>query len=220
MCNRFALPASPEELAEHFGLSDLEGPVARYNVAPGEEILVVRREGQRRVLQRASWGLRPRGGQGAALLNIRAETLRTHTGAGQPRRRERVLVPAGGFFEWRHLGRARQPYYFKLKDSPLLGFAALCERRPATPGDGRCCALLTTAPNPLVAEVHDRMPAILRRDAYARWLDAETDLGEVLELLQPFPAEGMTSYPVSTLVNRSGVEDPRTILPARQQTLF
>ena len=219
MCNRFALPASPEELAEHLGLSELPDLVPRYNVAPGEEVLVVRADGDNRVLQRASWGIRP-GGRERPLLNIRSETLRSRTRPQQPRRRERVLVPAGGFFEWRHLGRARQPFYFKLKDSPLLAFAALCEGGDTTAGRAPCCALLTTAPNPLVAEVHDRMPAILARDAYARWLDGGTDLFDVLDLLGPFPAEAMTGYPVSTLVNRSGVEDPRTIQPARQQTLF
>ncbi|HVO09540.1 MAG TPA: SOS response-associated peptidase [Vicinamibacteria bacterium] len=217
MCNRFALPASPEELAEQFGLSELPPLVPRYNVAPGEEILVVRAEGDRRLLQHACWGFRPRG-RDRLLLNIRAETLRARGRPRHTRRRERVLVPAGGFFEWRHVGRARQPFYFKLKDGPLLGFAALCE--DAAAGQVRRCALLTTAPNPLVAEVHDRMPAILARDAYARWLDAGADLVDVLGLLQPFPAEAMTGYPVSTLVNRSGVEDPRAIEPARQQTLF
>ncbi|HXY41662.1 MAG TPA: SOS response-associated peptidase, partial [Vicinamibacteria bacterium] len=202
-----------------FGLSETEALVRRYNVAPGEEILVVRADGQGRLLQRAWWGLRPRG-QDRPLLNIRSETLLSHGRPRQGGRPERVLVPAGGFFEWRHVGRARQPFYFKLKDSPLLGLAALCEGGGTAAEGARCCALLTTEPNPLVAEVHDRMPAILARGAYARWLDAGTDLLDVLDLLQPFAAEAMTGYPVSTLVNRSGVEDPRAIEPARQQTLF
>lgn len=219
MCNRFSLPASPEEIAEHFELPEIPALPPRYNVAPGEEILVVRAQGRRRQLQRSCWGLPPLRGQSRPLLNLRAETLRTRSRSGEARRRERVLVPAGGFFEWRRLGRARQPYYFRLKDSRLLALAALCEVVTDV-ASGRRCAILTTPPNPLVAEVHDRMPAILPREAYARWLDPALALPEVLDLLEPFPAEAMEAYPVSNLVNRSGVEDPRAIEPARQQTLF
>jgi putative SOS response-associated peptidase YedK len=219
MCNRFSLPATPEEIAEHFELSEIPALLPRYNVAPGEEILVVHADHRGRLLERSSWGLPPLPGQSRPLLNVRAETLRARSRSGGPRRRQRVLVPAGGFFEWRRLGRSRQPYYFRSKQGPLLALAALAEAVADVPS-GRRCAILTTPPNRLVAEVHDRMPAILPREAYARWLDPAVALPEVLELLQPFPEEAMDAYPVSSLVNRSGVEDPRAIEPARQQTLF
>lgn len=229
MCNRFALPR-PEEIAAHFELGEIPSLAPRYNVAPGENVLVVRREGDARVLDTSAWGLQPgRGGSPAKpVLNLRAESLRSSAAkGGAAARRGRCLVPAGGFFEWRHVGRARQPWYFRMKDTPLLGLAALCDAVAAPPPTGAAaptalsrCAIVTTEPNRLVAEVHDRMPVIIPREAYAAWLDPAVRLADLLPLLTPFPADAMVGYPVSSVVNRAGVEDPRAIEPARQETLF
>jgi putative SOS response-associated peptidase YedK len=229
MCNRFALP-QPEEIAAHFELGEIEPLPPRYNVAPGENVLVVRREGSARVLDRSAWGLQParRGAAPKPVLNLRAESLRSSAANDGPAaRRVRCLVPAGGFFEWRHLGRARQPWYFRMKDAPLLGLAALCDEAAApfpggaaTPAALRRCAIVTTEPNGLVAEVHDRMPVIIPRAAYGSWLDPAVPLADLLALLAPFPADAMVGYPVSSVVNRAGVEDPRAIEPTRQETLF
>ena len=221
MCNRFALPASPEEIASEFELSELPPLPPRYNIAPGESIPVVRASGGSRVLDSSSWGLTPGWIRDPRkpLLNIRAETLRGRPGRSELARRGRCLVPAGGFYEWQRLGRARQPYYYRLKDAPLLGLAALCEGDPSG-GAARRCAILTTQPNSLVAPVHDRMPVIIPRGAYGPWLDPTRELAELLSLLEPYPAELMISYPVSTVVNRTGVEDPRSVEPAKPGTLF
>ncbi len=221
MCNRFALP-SPEEIAEHFELPPLPPLPPRYNIAPGEEIFVVRRVGGSRLLDTSAWGLLPGFVREARkpLLNIRAETLQGKPGRGELARDGRCLVPAGGFFEWRHVGRARQPWYFRMKDAPLLGLAALSQAVEDDAGPGRHCAILTTRPNSLVADVHDRMPVIIPPDAYERWLDPQVDFLELLPLLAPFPPERMLGYPVSSVVNRTGVEDPRAIEPARSESLF
>jgi putative SOS response-associated peptidase YedK len=221
MCNRFALPR-PEEIAEHFELGALPPLLPRYNVSPGETILVVRREASQRVVDSATWGLLPRSAT-KPVLNLRAESLRSSAARdGTAARRARVLVPAGGFFEWRRLGRTRQPWYFQLKDSPLLALATLVEGSPALAGlpPSPRCAVLTTTPNALVASVHDRMPVILPREAYDAWLDPGVRLQELLPLLVPFPAEAMIGHPVSSAVNRPGFEDPRVIEPSQQETLF
>jgi putative SOS response-associated peptidase YedK len=218
MCNRFALP-SPEEIAAHFGLTDVGDLPPRFNIAPGEEILLVRQAGSSRRLDRCTWGFRPPWLRDPAkpLLNVRAETLRGRPGASDVARRGRCLVPAGGFFEWRRVGRARQPWYFKLADAPLLALAALADVPEAAE---RRCAIVTTQPNELVAEVHDRMPVVIPPEAYGAWLDADVPLAELQPLLAPFPAERMRAYAVSSVVNRSGVEDPRAVLPAARETLF
>lgn len=221
MCNRFALP-SPDEIAEHFQLAALPPIPPRYNVAPGERILIVRDAGGSRTLDRSVWGLAASRANEARppQLNVRAETV----GAAPDRwqSRGRCLVPAGGFFEWRRLGRTRQPWYFRMKDSPLLALAALsevAEGGDAVPGERRC-AILTTQPNELVAPVHDRMPVILPREVYDSWLDPGARLADLLPLLVPLAAESMVAYPVSSIVNRTGVEDPRAIEPASRETLF
>lgn len=218
MCNRFALPG-PEEIAAHFGLTELGEIPPRFNIAPGEEILVVRQAAGGRSLDRCMWGLKPRWlrDSGKPLLNVRSETLHGRPGSSEMARRHRCLVPAGGFFEWRRLGRSRQPWYFKLADGPLLALAALADPPEAKE---RRCAIVTTQPNALVAEVHDRMPVIVAREAYAAWLDPERPLDDLQALLQPYPAERMTAYAVSSVVNRPGVEDPRAVQPAAKETLF
>ncbi len=225
MCNRFALP-SPEQIATHFELGELGALEPRYNVAPGESILVVRAQDGLRVLDTSVWGLTPSWVREPRkpLLNIRAETLRGKSGRDETARRGRCLVPAGGFFEWRHVGRTRQPWYFRMKDGPLLALAALSalveEAASASGGARRRCAIVTTQPNALVAPVHDRMPVIVPREAYGPWLDPAVELNELLGLLQPYPAEAMIGYPVSSIVNRTGIEDSRAIEPARRETLF
>jgi putative SOS response-associated peptidase YedK len=64
------------------------------------------------------------------------------------------------------------------------------------------------------------MPVIIAPEAYGAWLDPGVRLEELLPLLAPFPADAMVGYPVSSVVNRAGVEDPRAVEPARQETLF
>jgi len=229
VCNRFALP-EPEEIAAQFEVSLPEALPPRFNIAPGEEILVVRRDAGVRVLERSTWGLSPLWLRrpGAPLLNIRAETLLGRPGRSATANQGRCLVPAGGFFEWHRIGRARQPWYFRLRDSPLFGLAAVSETAGDKVDDAvgdprkarRRCALLTTRPNELVAPVHDRMPVIIPREAYAAWLDPGLELAELLPLLGPIAAAAMTAHPVSSLVNRTGVEDPRAIEPAARESLF
>jgi putative SOS response-associated peptidase YedK len=218
MCNRFALP-SPEEIAAHFGISGSEELAPRFNIAPGEEILVVHKATAGRRLGRCTWGLHRRWLRDPAkpLLNIRAETLRARADRGHAASGRRCLVPAGGFFEWRRVGRTRQPWYFTLADSPLLALGGIAN----SPEDAeRRCAIVTTEPNELVAEVHDRMPVIIPRERYDAWLDPDLPLADLLPLLGPCPAGLMTAYPVSSIVNRTGVEDPRAVQPAPRETLF
>ncbi len=223
VCNRFALPASPEEIAAEFDLGEVPALGPRYNVAPGEEILVVRMRSGRRVLGRSHWGLSPSWIRDPRrpLLNVRAETLRGRPGRSATAREGRCLVPAGGFYEWRRLGRTRQPYFFRLKRTPLLALAALSETAPATASTAVLqCAIVTTEPNDLVALIHERMPVIIPREAYSLWLDPAHELHELLRLLRPLPADEMTAYPVLPIVNKAGVEDPRSIEPAAANTLF
>lgn len=222
MCNRFALPASPEQIASHFELDAVPQLSARYNVAPGEPIAIVHCDQGRRTLGTCHWGLIPPWVREARkpLLNIRSETLRGKPGLSEMARTGRCLVPASGFFEWRRLGRTRQPYYFHLRDSPLLGLAALVRNGREAPAVPLDCAVLTTEPNSLVAEVHDRMPVIVPPEAYGAWLDASLPLRDVAALLAPLPAERMEAFPVSSRVNRAGIDDPTLIERVKPGTLF
>jgi putative SOS response-associated peptidase YedK len=130
-------------------------------------------------------------------------------------RRRRCLIPADGFYEWRQEGRLRQPYYVRRRDGAPFALAGLWEEAAGS-GPGTC-AILTTEPNALVREIHDRMPAILAPPEYERWLDIGAQAPEaVLGLLRPFPAEALTLYPVEPRVNDAGRDDPSLIEPQRR----
>jgi putative SOS response-associated peptidase YedK len=131
----------------------------------------------------------------------------------------RCLIPADGFFEWKVVPdqRAKQPMYIRLKEGGLFAFAGLW----AWGGDeiGPTCAIVTTAPNELVATIHDRMPVILTRHGEELWLDNSAPALEAMSVLTPYPADLMEAYPVSTAVNRPGYDAPDLVEPAAAPAL-
>lgn len=234
MCGRFALRARAEALAQQFGLDDVPRLPPRYNIAPGQQVAVVRaaplppagpaptRPGRPvRRLDRLRWGLVPFFAKapdpGARMINARSETVADMPAYRNAFRRRRCLLPADGFFEWKRLDKRKQPYFLSLRDGRLFAFAGLWERWEGGGGQTvESCTILTTAPNELVRPLHDRMPVILPEEAYDLWLDPEIRTVErLLGLLRPFPAERMLACPVETLVNNPANDDERCIRPAK-----
>jgi putative SOS response-associated peptidase YedK len=217
MCGRYVVEGH-QELSERFQLRQL--PFAlfpRFNAAPSQELpIVVEDDDGERAVRLMRWGLVPRWrkpGQtpSVAPINARAETL-----LDKPMFRplvggKRCLVPANGFYEWRRTGGRKQPYYFHAKDGALVGLAGLYDETP----DGLASfAIVTTTPNELVAPLHDRMPAILRRGDEADWLSRDLTDGHAAQaLLGPYPAAAMAAAPVSTAVNNARNEGPDLIAP-------
>jgi len=214
MCGRYTLTASAEQIMARFGLQSAEAAIApRYNIAPTQPAAVVLNVAPQ-ALSLAQWGLMPtwhsKTGAATRLINARVETL------AQKFRRlldQRCLVLADGFYEWRRLpDGGKQPMRITLASGELFAMAGLWDihRLP----DGRTIrtfTVITTAPNPLVASIHARMPAILPSEREADWLSGEHfDLNA---LSQPFPADGMIAYPVSPRVNNPKHDDPQLIQP-------
>ena len=133
----------------------------------------------------------------------RSETVGAIQEAATKRRAPRCPVHADGFYEWQRTGKAKQPYCFEVNGGELFAFAGLWERWKNASGDWvKTCSILTTTPNAVTATVHDRMPVILDPDSYDLWLDPGiTDAHVASELLKPFDAKSMKSYPVSARVN-------------------
>ena len=222
MCGRFTLTASGEEIAEAFGLEDVPTVAPRYNIAPTQEVAAVRRlgPGQPRRLALLKWGLTPtappKDARRVLLINARAETVDERPAFRESFARRRCLIPADGFYEWSGVGRSRRPFHIRLRQGGLFAFAGLWE--PAAPAvEGAppgACTILTTEPNELLRDIHDRMPVIVAREHHERWLDPETpDPAGLLKLLEPHPAEDMTVGPVSTRVNDPRHEDADCLLP-------
>jgi putative SOS response-associated peptidase YedK len=220
---------NPSDLAEIFDaeLGDAEAAAldelgARYNVAPTQPIPVVvqRDDGRRIELQR--WGLVPSWSKsvnsaGARYINARAETIATSSAFRASFLRRRCIIPADGFYEWRREGRRKQPFLIHTPADAPLAFAGLWSPW-RDPSDGQwliSAAVVTTAANATVSELHNRMPVILDldSDAWRIWLDPEMrDEGLLQSLLEPAPDSLLELRAVSPLVNNANNEGPELLL--------
>jgi putative SOS response-associated peptidase YedK len=192
----------------------------RFNVAPSQDVLVVRLDrAGRRSIGPVRWGLVPHWAREVPKvrpINARAETVATSGAFRQAFARRRCLVPADGFYEWRRVdAKTKQPMFVRFPDDRPFGLAGVWERwRPdeeTEPVD--TCAVVTTTPNALMAPVHDRMPVILRPADYAAWLDPATDPHAAAALLRPYPDGEVEAVPVGRLVNSPTNDVPECVLP-------
>ncbi|MGE0714582.1 MAG: SOS response-associated peptidase [Alphaproteobacteria bacterium] len=228
MCGRYVHTSNVEALARLFGLSGpLPNTAPHWNATPGTNLPVVRltpETGERR-LDALHWGLVPSWAKDRKiawkLINARAETVATTSAFRQAFARRRCLVPADAFYEWERRGRERLPWAFAMADRAPFAFAGLWEgwRRPDSDASGaagewlRSFTIVTTAANPLVGRVHDRMPVILPPDAWDAWLGAaEAPADRLAAWLRPFPEAAMTAWPVSTRLNDGKIDDDPSLL--------
>src|SRR5512139_2812246 len=209
MCGRFTLFTPASRLAEVFLPGEVLAATPRYNIAPGQPILAVRASAahDRREFAMPRWGLVPAWARDAAigsrLINARAETVSEKPAFRRAIRERRCLVPADGFYEWKREGAVKRPFYIRMRDGVPFAFAGIWERWEGIPGESaETCAILTTAPNDLLAPIHDRMPLILPPEEYGRWLDPSVRSPESLApLLRPLPSAALEAYPVGRTVN-------------------
>lgn len=190
----------------------------RYNVAPGQLIPAIIHDGVRNKLGQLRWGLIPPWAKdekiGYRLINARSETAADKPAFRKPLARRRCLIPADGFYEWKTDGKQKQPMRITLKSGELFGLAGLYEIWENPQGEKiASCAILTTRPNALMADIHDRMPVLLKREDEAVWLDrGEHDEARLLSLIEtPYPADDMTAYPVDKAVGNVRHDTPELI---------
>jgi putative SOS response-associated peptidase YedK len=221
MCGRFTLTTTPEQLrAAFYGLTIPNEIQPRYNIAPSQPVAVAPNDGKFQ-LDYYTWGLIPSWAKdpqiGARLINARGESLAEKPSFRNAFRRRRCLVFADGFYEWRQAPdrRSKTPMYIKLQTGRPFAFAGLWENWQSSDGSNiLSCTIVTTEPNSLMANIHNRMPVILPEEAIPLWLEpGEPDLSRLQELLAPYPANLMSAYPVSTLVNSPANDHPRCIEP-------
>lgn len=181
---------------------------ARYNIAPSQMIPTIRSKADRSfALGLVKWGLIPswtKGKPKLAPINARGETVSSSSMFRSAFDRRRCLIPADGFYEWRKLDeKTKQPMFIHMKGDKPFAFAGLWERwkpdEQSEPID--TCTIITTSPNGLMKEIHDRMPVILSPQDFPKWLDRETPGKDVAELIRPFDQEQMEAWSVSTRVN-------------------
>jgi putative SOS response-associated peptidase YedK len=235
MCGRYRLTRADKEIRERFdvpiddgGLSPEAEWTARYNIAPTQPVAVVRQDAAlpRRRLTQMRWGLIPYWAKdpavGYKMINARAESVAEKPAYRESFRSRRCLIPADGFYEWRKDKGSKQPFHFGMADDTVFAFAGLWDswRSP----DGKpleTCSILTTTPNALLEDIHDRMPVILRPEDYELWLDPGFQKTDALaDFLRPFPPAQMRRYQVSTLVNQVKNDSPDCAAEYRVASLF
>ncbi len=220
MCSRYSLTAPPQAVRSYFATGNaLEFP-ARYNIAPTQPVLIVRRTlaGEReQYLVRwgliPSWVKEPR--EFSTLINARSETAAEKPSFRGAMRHRRCLVPATGFYEWTGKPGAKQPHLFRPRGGGLMAFAGLADHWVGADGSElETMAILTTAANATMAPYHDRMPVILDPAHFDVWLDCTSGTSKFAEsLLAPAPAGLLEVVDVSRSLNNPRNEGPALHLP-------
>lgn len=178
-----------------------------YNVAPRSFQPVVRlNEDGARELAIMRWGLVPfwakDANSGFSPINAKAETITTSSMFREAFKRRRCLVPADLFYEWQKTGeKTKQPYAIGLRDGGIFAFAGLWEtwKDKATGAVLDTYTIITTDPNEVMEPIHNRMPVILPRSDYGRWLESDPAQPPI-DLLRPYSASEMKAWRVSQRV--------------------
>jgi putative SOS response-associated peptidase YedK len=228
MCGRYRLSTHPHALYEQFAL-ELENPderevPPRYNIAPTQPVLAVRRRPDgRRELVLLHWGLIPHWAKdpsiGNRMINARAETVAEKPSFRNSLRRRRCLIPADGFYEWQKRERGpKQPFDVSREDGAPFALAGLWEHWQGPNGEEiESCAIVTTEANRLMRPLHHRMPVIVDPTDYDAWLSGEgehpREVQALTALLVPREWQGMRTRPVSRRVNNARNEGPQCIAP-------
>jgi putative SOS response-associated peptidase YedK len=218
VCGRYTLSTPGEEVAELFALASAPRLEPRYNIAPTQQVAVVRAAGGDRELVLLRWGLIPSWAKdekiGYRMINARSETVAAKPSFRAAFAARRCLLVADGFYEWQRVGKTKQPFHMRMKDERPFGIAGLWElwRKGERPIES--CALITTAANRQLAAIHPRMPAILAPEQFDAWLDPhERDASTLAAMLQPYDSEALESLPVGQAVNNPRNQGPECIEP-------
>jgi putative SOS response-associated peptidase YedK len=219
MCGRFVIAVSPEAVQAEFELNSTEGFTVSFNVAPTQYAPVITNEHPKK-LSFYRWGLVPSWAKdisvGNKMINARADGIAEKPSFRSALKRRRCIVPVSGFYEWQKgEGKAKTPMYIHLKDAEVFGLAGLWEVWNSPDGDELCTfTIITTDANDFMTPIHNRMPVILPKADYAKWLDPNEVEAKVLQpLLKPFDSRKMTAYEVSRAVNTPSINEPDLIRP-------
>jgi putative SOS response-associated peptidase YedK len=215
MCGRFVQYSHPDVYASTFDLDSLCAAEPRYNVAPTQPVLAIRRgDNGKRELVLLRWGLVPAWSKGPdnrySMINARAESVSSKPAYRNAFRHRRCLIPAEGFYEWKAESGGKTPFLIRRKDGAPFAMAGLWERWRGEDGaDLESCTIIVTDANALVRGIHDRMPVILPPEDFQAWLDPETrDTDRLSGLLRPTDPDPWILHPVSRRVNSPRNDGP------------
>ena len=220
MCGRFTITLQPAFFQQELDLGKIPSEwTPRYNAAPTQNIPVSRNL-ETHDAEMVRWGLIPFWAKdesiGYKLINARSETLAEKPSFRNAFEKRRCLIFSDGFYEWQkptQKGEQKVPFRFFLKGGKPFAFAGLWESWKSPEEETiLSCAIITCAANALVGKIHERMPVILNKENCWKWLE-HRPVPELSALLNPYPAEDMDAYPVSTRVNNPREEDEKLVEP-------
>lgn len=199
MCGRYQLTYDPRLRLTQLGIRQYRGPreiLPRYNIAPSQQVLAIA-DG---ALQEMTWSWPPVGRASRPLINARAETAATSPLWRPALEERRCVLPATGFYEWRQPDR--QPFLLRRHPDALMLLGGIWQRFP----DGDRVVILTSAANPLVANIHDRQPVIVREEDIGKWFSPAFE-----QLLQPIHRGYLRAQPISTRINSPSSDSPHDV---------
>jgi putative SOS response-associated peptidase YedK len=226
MCGRFIGFSTLEQLVQYFPIDVANVEASpNYNVAPTQEILAIVRHDDDDLnhLEKLFWGLVPfwakDAGIGSRMINARSETVASKPSFRAAFRQRRCLIPADGFFEWKATKESNQPMLITLPNQKPFAFAGLWETwddhgKREVPY--RSCTILTRDASESVMPIHNRMPVILRPEAFGPWLDPDfQDVDRLQGIIETQVRTELVSYPVSKAVNSVKNNRPENIEPVK-----
>jgi putative SOS response-associated peptidase YedK len=220
MCSRYNLTSPPEAVRAYFSLDRIDWFPPRFNIAPTQPVMIVRLDHRGRREDRiVRWGLLPPWVKDprtfSTLINARSEGAPTKPAFRGAFRHKRCLVPADGFYEWTGAARARRPHLVRLREGGPMAFAGLHEAWLGADGsEMETMAILTVPANVALKRVHDRMPAILRPEDFAAWLDTRSvSPDQAALMLQPAADDLLDIIEIGTKVNDPRNEGPELQTP-------
>lgn len=231
MCGRFTITVDRvEEILKHFNAEiapDFDEYKPRYNAAPTQMLPAIASKENVRYLTNAFWGFVPPWSEGelkkSYQINIRDDTILKNKFFHDRLINNRCIFPANGFYEWKSIDITKNspkqnkkvPYYISLKNNKLFALAGLWRTIKIEDKIILSAAIITTRPNKLISNIHNRMPVILDEKELELWLHSDfRDFKKLHELLDPYPEDEMQYYAVSTIVNNGRFDSPECIEPA------
>lgn len=226
MCGRFAEFRRLKELIRHFPIDEAAVETTpNYNVSPSQEILAITRHDDKNHLEKLHWGLVPFWAKdttvGSRMINARSETVATRPSFKTAFKWRRCLILADGFYEWKGKKGNKQPMFLTLPGGRPFAFAGLWESwddRGKETAPYRSCTILTKEASASVLPIHNRMPVILKPEAFTAWLNRDNqDIRLLQEIIGKQVYTQLTSVPVSRQVNSVKVNRPGNIRPVQPQ---
>lgn len=227
MCGRFVVSYTYDELVSFlqgaFEIQevDLIDWKPRYNVAPGQDVLSVIYDGKKYRAGTLRWGFVPSWSKdtniGYKMINARGETLDSKPSFKDSFHQKRCILLADAFYEWKRVGSQKQPMCIQMHDQRMFLLAGLWSK--TVQSDGKALyttTIVTTSSNKLMKDIHDRMPVILSLEDAMAWLDIDTPINDVKEMIHPYDSGQMMMYPVSTLVNSVKNDSLECMMPLQK----